>query len=113
MIKNLRLLRDEKGLSQEKLGAIFDLSQQSIYKYETRGIEPDIDTLIKMADYFDVSVDYLIGNTDIRHKMESVEPHDLNDEEAELVENFRMLSRENRRLLLSTSAALKLKGSAT
>lgn len=48
------------------------LSQQSINKYENHGVEPDIDTLIKLADYFNTSVDYLIGHTNINHKIEPV-----------------------------------------
>jgi len=61
-IKNLWMLRKNAGLSQEALGERFHLSQQTIYKYENGKAEPDIDTLIRLADYFNVSVDFLIGN---------------------------------------------------
>ena len=106
MVGNLKMLREEKGVSQEKFGAMFNLSQQSIYKYETHGIEPDITTLIKMADYFDVSVDFLIGNTDIRRRFEETVPSDLNAGEANLVSQYRRLSKENRRLISSMIEAL-------
>ena len=60
-MKNLKALREEKGLSQQKLASYFNLSQQSIYKYENNLAEPDLSTLQAFADFFEVSVDYLIG----------------------------------------------------
>lgn len=61
MVKNLKLLRTEHGVSQQKLGDAVGVSQQSINKYENHNIEPDINTLILLADFFNTSVDYLIG----------------------------------------------------
>ena len=63
MVKNLKALRTEHNLSQQALAAKLGISQQAINKYENHSIEPDIDTLIAMADLFHVSVDYLIGRT--------------------------------------------------
>ena len=68
MVKNLRLLREENGISQQKLGDMLNITQQAIYKYEHSSSEPDIATLIKIADIFGVTVDYLIGNSDIKEK---------------------------------------------
>ena len=62
-MKNLKALRLSKKLSQQQLALRLNLSQQTIYKYENEITEPDIATLIKLADYFNTSVDYLIGNT--------------------------------------------------
>ena len=62
-MKNLKALRLSKKLSQQQLALRLDLSQQTIYKYENGITEPDIATLIKLAGYFNTSVDYLIGNT--------------------------------------------------
>lgn len=56
----LRKLRIERGLSQQALAEKFNLTQQSIYKYENGLAEPDIDTLKKFAIFFGISVDYLI-----------------------------------------------------
>lgn len=61
MVKNLKTLRNERGISQRELAEIVMVSQQSINKYENHKVEPDIDTLIKIADYFNVSLDYLVG----------------------------------------------------
>lgn len=63
MVKNLKLLRQAKGISQQQLAYVLGLSQQSINKYENHNVEPDIATLIKMAHFFETSVDYLIGNS--------------------------------------------------
>lgn len=63
-MKNLKTLREEFGLSQQKLADLFNLSQQSIYKYENDLAEPDFQTVRQFADYFHTSVDYLIDYTD-------------------------------------------------
>lgn len=61
----LKELRIEKGLSQRRLGEIFGVCNQSVSFWETGSREPDIDTLIRLADFFDVSVDYLIGRKEV------------------------------------------------
>ena len=92
MVKNLKYLRNQKGISQQKLAIEIGISQQSINKYENHKVEPDIATLISIAQYFNTSVDYLIGNTEISRIIESVEKFDLNSTEANLVTNFRLLN---------------------
>ena len=93
MVKNLKKLRTQKRVSQQQLAEILGISQQSVNKYENHGVEPDIDTLIRIAKYFNTSVDYLIGNTDINRIIEKVEKYDLNTEECELINGFRMLNK--------------------
>lgn len=68
MIKNLKLIRNNRGISQQTLAAAIGTTQQSINKYENHKIEPDIATLIALADYFDVTIDYLVGRTDENNK---------------------------------------------
>ncbi len=101
MLVNLRTLRKEKHLSQDKLGQAIGITQQSINKYETQSTEPDISTLIKLAQYFDTSIDYLVGTTDVRHVIENITPHDLNDKEAMLIDAYRAFSREERDAFIS------------
>ena len=60
----LKELRKRKGLSQLRLATELNTTQNTISRYETGEREPGIDELIKIADYFNVSVDYLIGRTD-------------------------------------------------
>lgn len=100
-MKNLKVLREKNQLSQQKLASIINVSQQSIYKYEKDLAEPDFKTLIDLADYFDTSVDYLIGNTDIDRKYEHLNEAELSDIEHEFITEFRKLPRDMRDLLLS------------
>lgn len=60
----LKQLRKENDVSQIKLAMDLNLSQNTISRYETGVREADYETLIKLADYFGVSVDYLLGRTD-------------------------------------------------
>ncbi len=60
----LREVRRAKGISQLKLAMDLNTSQNTISRYETGEREPGIDDLIKLADYFHISVDYLIGRTE-------------------------------------------------
>ncbi len=60
----LRELRRKRHVSQIKLAIDLDLSQNSISRYENGEREADYVTLIKIADYFDVSIDYLLERTD-------------------------------------------------
>lgn len=60
----LKEIRKSKGISQIKLAMDLNTSQNTISRYETGEREPGINELIKIADYFNVSVDYLLGRTD-------------------------------------------------
>ncbi len=60
----LKSLREKRGISQLKLAMDLDMNQNSISRYETGAREADYRSLIKFADYFDVSIDYLLERTD-------------------------------------------------
>lgn len=59
----LQALRTESGLSQQQLADILKVSKSRISMYEQGRREPDLEMLIIIADYFDVSLDYLLGRT--------------------------------------------------
>ncbi len=63
----LRELRKERGISQLKLAMDLCMNQNSISRYETGEREADYKTLIQLADYFQVSIDYLLERTDDPH----------------------------------------------
>lgn len=94
MIRNLRKLRISKGISQQQLADVIGISQQSINKYENHNIEPDISTLIKFADYFQTTVDYLIGHTVSMSELPM--ELELNKEESNLVFNYRQLTEDEK-----------------
>ena len=60
----LKLLRKQKHMSQLSLAMKLNTTQMSISRYETGKREPDLKTLILIADVFDVSIDYLLERTD-------------------------------------------------
>jgi len=54
-------LREGNGLSRRELAEVFNLKESAVYDWEKRGKQTDYQTLCKLADYFQVSVDYLLG----------------------------------------------------
>lgn len=94
MVKNLRLLREERGFSQQRLAEMLDISQQSVFKYEKTSNEPDISTLIKIAGIFGVTVDYLIGNSEIREKNAKLGTAILTEREIAHISRWRRLSED-------------------
>lgn len=75
----LKELRNKEGISQSALGKALNMSQQGIAKWETGSTSPNPEMLRKIADYFNVSVDYLLGNTDIK-KAPSDKPEVTDDD---------------------------------
>ena len=59
--KRLRTLRVEKGLTQQELGKLLNLSRTAVGDWETTSKEPNIDNLMKLADIFNVTLDELCG----------------------------------------------------
>jgi transcriptional regulator with XRE-family HTH domain len=59
----LAFLRDQRGLTQEELATSLGISRASLSHYEKNRREPDTETLGKIADLFQVSIDYLVGRT--------------------------------------------------
>jgi len=57
----LKHIRNEEGVTQVQLAKYLNVTDRSIRDWENEKTEPNYDTLIKLANYFDVSVDYLIG----------------------------------------------------
>lgn len=65
MLMRLKELRKKHKISQLKLAMDLDMNQNSISRYENEVREADYATLIKFADYFNVSIDYLLERTDV------------------------------------------------
>ncbi len=62
--QRLRTLRESIKLSQTKMGSIVGAQQSSINRYESGDASAPYEVLLKYADYFDVSLDYIFGRTD-------------------------------------------------
>ena len=70
--KRLVALRTERKVSQVAFGEALQIPRSTISGYEAEGKEPDYQTLCKMADFFGVSCDYLLGRTDERRPCDIV-----------------------------------------
>lgn len=101
--KRLRILRENKGYNQEKLANMCGLSTSTIGMYEQGRRQPDNDTLVKLADIFDVSTDYLLGKTEVK-KYEKPYEDDL---EKVLFSKAKELTAEEKKAVLNIIKAIK------
>lgn len=69
-MNRLKLLREEKGLIQKDIAKLLNVSIPAINQYENGKRDMSTETVIKLAEYFDVSTDYLLGKSDIRNPEE-------------------------------------------
>lgn len=77
----LKQLRKENNLTQEELAQKISKTRSTIAGYETERKEPDYETLVLLAKYFNVSLDYLMGVSDVRN------PY-INDKDLDEVDKF-------------------------
>ena len=90
----LKALRKERGITQEKLAEEISVDRSSVGKYEGKSkVIPSEEVRQAIAEYFGVSVDYLMGKTDNRYPDPA---DDLNQEEKELIGIFRSLNRRGK-----------------
>ena len=64
MLSKLKDLRENKGYTQNQIAKLLQVSIRQYQRYEYGTSDPTREVLIKLADYFDVSLDYLVGRTD-------------------------------------------------
>lgn len=89
----LKELRDQKRLNQQGLAIKLNVAQGTISAYEVGTRTPDIQMLIRFADFFDVSVDYLVGRSDVKKQIQS---SDLSQDELDHIYAYRQLSKEKK-----------------
>jgi transcriptional regulator with XRE-family HTH domain len=84
--ERIRELREERNWSQEYVGSQIGVKGPSVGRYESMERDPDTETLIKLSDLFEVSLDYLTGRSDerITVKVEEEKREDLDDILSEL-----------------------------
>lgn len=68
-MKRLKEIRKERKITAKQLAKVLNVSESTISLYENGKREPDLKTLLNIAEYFNVSVDYLIGKTDEKEKL--------------------------------------------
>lgn len=99
---NLKLLRNNEGKTQKSIADFLNVTQQTYCGYELETSEPNLKTLIKLADYYNVSLDYLVGRqfaNDVGY---------LSDSEKSMLEIYRNLSAENQRRYLAEGKGMLL-----
>lgn len=107
IMKRIAELRKEKHLNQVGLGIKLNVSQKMISAYESGSHQPSIDTLIRMSKLFNVSVDYIIGNSDIKSSAENFSKDGLTKNEIELLDIFKELDKDAQQKAIGIVFALK------
>lgn len=95
----IKMLRQQKNINQAELGKIVGVGKTTISNYETGYSVPDLETLIKLADYFGVTTDYLLGRSDKPQQNENlisqpISNKHISSNEEELLRIFRKLQTE-------------------
>lgn len=106
-MERIAQLRKEKGLNQVGLGLKLNVSQKMISAYESGMHQPSIDTLIELSKIFNVSVDYIIGNSDIKATAENFSKRNLTCDEVQLLELFKTLNKDKKQQAIGIIFALK------
>ena len=79
VMKNLKLLRKQHNLSQKEIGNIFHASQNTVSQWENGTRKPSYDIIQEIADYFDVSVDYLLGRQEQLPELNSKDKREIQE----------------------------------
>lgn len=97
---NLKALRKKANLTQSDLARRLHIKQYNVSDYEIGRIEPSIQTLIKYADIFNVSIDFLVG----RKEKESGSKSDFNDDIYihSIIENIKNLPLKQKKQISDT-----------
>jgi transcriptional regulator with XRE-family HTH domain len=69
MVDRLRHLRSLRGLTQEGLASQINCTREAIASYETGKTTPPLEVLVQLADYFHISLDYLVGRSDFPNQI--------------------------------------------
>ena len=94
MENNIRKLRKSRDLTMKQFGEMMGVSKSAISLYENNKAQPDINMMYKMADYFDVSIDFLLGRKTDESKEKKTDDKlvadilSLTEEEKTLVEGY-------------------------
>ena len=90
-MERLKSLRKEKDLTLEELAQALGMTKQVLSRYERGEREADYKTLVKIADFFEVSIDYLIGHS-VYYFPDMIGKKSDNDDEIEVLELYSSLS---------------------
>ena len=95
-MNNLNNLLKEKNITQLNLSMKVGITQETISAYINGKAKPSADTLIKLADYFNTTTDYILGRTNINCRIEYVKPNNLTNDEFNIINKYRAISNEDK-----------------
>ncbi len=101
----ITFLRKERGLSQKQVAQDLGISQALLSHYEKGIRECGLDFLVKTADYYEVSTDYLLGRT-VQRKPASVSADDIPDSDEIRHLQGNMINQVNRKLIMNTTTVI-------
>jgi transcriptional regulator with XRE-family HTH domain len=104
--ERFRELRKKKGLSQRELANVLHMSNSTVAMYETGKRQPDFESLEKIADFFNVDIDYLLGRKDTTHRIVEVHPEYYENETVRAITD-RLRTNPEYGLLFKAAADLK------
>lgn len=99
MVNNIRKLRKSRDLTMKQFGKMMGVSESAISLYENNKAQPDINMMCKMADYFGVSIDFLLG-----YKTEETKEKTMDDK---LVYDILSLTSEEKMLVQGYVSGIK------
>ncbi len=93
---NLKQIRNSKNLLQTKVAMDLSITQETVSSYETGRVLPSSDMLIRLADYYNTSVDYLLGRTKYDMPIDRIKPNNISDKDFVILNKINNLSNENK-----------------
>ena len=85
-MNRIKQLRMEAGILQADLAQQLKVRQNTVSTWETGRSEPDLDALRELSRIFDVSIDYILGNTDIKNPLTSEDMNGLTEKQIKILE---------------------------
>lgn len=105
-MNNIKNLRTKKNILQTKLAQDLHLTQETISSYETERVTPSADILIKLADYFNTNIDYLLCRTPYDLPIADLKPNNITDSQFQLLTKITKLSSKDQDLANAYITAL-------
>lgn len=101
-MNQIKSLRKAKKITQKQLGDVLGVAESTISMYESGNRQPDVDTMRKIADYFNVTIDYLIGG-------ENISSSDKDELDKKIIKIFDSLSENDQAQVLDYARYLLMR----
>lgn len=106
-MRNIKEIREKRNITQSELAHAIGVKQEAISSYEHGRTTFSVDVLIKLADYFNTSTDYLLERTDDESPIKNVNFNQLNNLSYRLINNFIMLNDDKKQEVIWYSEAIR------